>query len=100
MKTISNDFVSRYQLVKHLIGVYDGWRIPFGTTIEDEIINFPASEVMPLVHGTKIDIANIEDWVPWCKCSVCGYDGLFAEDNYCSNCGAKLDGGNNNAGNT
>ena len=53
----------------------------------------PVADVAPVRHGKKIDITTVEDWAPWCKCSVCGYDGLFLEDEYCSHCGAKLDGG-------
>jgi len=43
------------------------------------------------VRGTKIPHYTVEDWVTWCKCSVCGYDGLFEEDKFCSHCGAKLE---------
>ena len=51
----------------------------------------PAADVVEVRHAYKIDIATVEDYVPWCKCSACGYDGLFLEDEYCSRCGAKLD---------
>lgn len=53
----------------------------------------PAADVVEVRHGQKIDITSADDFFPWCKCSVCGYDGLFLEDEYCSRCGAKLDGG-------
>lgn len=53
--------------------------------------SIPAADVMEVRHGQKIDITNIDDFFPWCKCSVCGYNGLFIEDEYCSHCGAKLD---------
>ena len=51
----------------------------------------PAADVKPVVRGTKIPNYTVEDWVTWCKCSVCGYDGLFIEDKFCSQCGAKLE---------
>lgn len=54
---------------------------------------FPAADVVEVRHAYKINIATVEDYVPWCKCSACGYDGLFLEDEYCSCCGTKLDGG-------
>ena len=92
-RNVPNDFVSRYELVKHLVGVHDGWRIPFGYTVEDEIINFPAADVAPVRHAYKIDITTAEDFLHWYKCSDCGYDELFLEDEYCSHCGAIMDGG-------
>lgn len=51
----------------------------------------PAADVVEVRHAYKINIATVEDYVPWCKCSACGYDGLFLEDEYCSHCGARLD---------
>lgn len=60
---------------------------------EEVIRHLPPADVVEVRHGQKIEIATVEDWFPWCKCSVCGYDGLFLEDDYCSHCGAKLDGG-------
>ena len=53
----------------------------------------PAADVAPVVHGR---------WVPTkapfmneCKdCSVCGYRTVWGHRyNYCPNCGAKMDGG-------
>ena len=85
-KVILNDFVSRYELVKHLVGVYDGWRIPFGHTVEDEIINFPAADVVPVRHGQWRDTGSGQE------CSICkeiqyGYD---TGRHYCPNCGADM----------
>ena len=36
---------------------------------------------------------NPEKWVIY-KCSVCGYSNGRKQSNYCPNCGAKMDGGN------
>ena len=88
-RNVPNDFVSRYELVKHLVGVHDGWRIPFGYTVEDEIINFPAADVAPVRHGRWIDTGSGQE------CSICkenqyGYD---TGRHFCPNCGAKMDGG-------
>ena len=51
----------------------------------------PAADVAPVARGTKIPCTSVEDWARWCKCSVCGYDGLFIEDKFCSQCGARLE---------
>lgn len=59
---------------------------------EEVIRSLSPADVVEVRHGKKIDITTVEDWVSWCKCSVCGYDGLFMEDNFCSHCGVKLDG--------
>jgi len=59
--------------------------------VRDIIDQQPAADVKPVVRGTKIPHYTVEDWVTWCKCSVCGYDGLFEEDKFCSHCGAKLE---------
>ena len=63
-----------------------------GIELMNNIAKIPAADVVEVRHGMKINIFNVEDWVPWCKCSECGYDGLFLEDEYCSRCGVKLDG--------
>jgi hypothetical protein len=98
-RVIPNDFVSRYELVKHLVGVHDGWRLPFGHTVEDEIINFPAADVAPVRHGRWIDMG---DFISCSLCNatrmkefLCDYDvarRLDVRTNYCPNCGAKMDG--------
>lgn len=73
---------------------------------EEEFNDFPAADVATVVHGKWERVANpkwpahIHD-----KCSVCGwwntrnalcYDGSNKPGhslNYCPNCGAKMDGG-------
>lgn len=45
------------------------------------ITNIPKIEAEPLRHG------HWEDFI----CSVCGQLGWDEEDNYCPNCGAKMD---------
>ena len=60
-----------------------------------DIKGMKAADVAPVVHGR---------WVPTkapfmneCKdCSVCGYRTVWGHRyNYCPNCGAKMDGGDN-----
>lgn len=102
-RVIPNDYVSRYELVKHLVGVHDGWRHPFGYTVEDEIINFPAADVAPVRHGS---------WHKYSKgsgsyngviilsdafqCTICKKS-FWNKSDYCPNCGAKMDGGQDDA---
>lgn len=67
-----------------------------------EIRKLPAADVAEVVHGRWIkddflsdDVNNAE------KCSQCGeLIGWFGNlPNYCPHCGAKMDGGDNDAGN-
>ena len=59
-----------------------------------ELARIPSADVAPVRHGRWIDSG--EGWV---KCSVCHawdyYDGF----DYCPNCGAKMDGGDENEAN-
>ena len=62
-----------------------------------KISNFPAADVVPVVHGEWITIDDTS------RCSECGYipaydsaiDDLFYSQ-FCPNCGAKMDGGGKN----
>lgn len=53
----------------------------------------PAADVAPVVHGQWI--ASHDEF---CACSICKYPFYVGwnQANYCPNCGAKMDGGNNN----
>ena len=66
-----------------------------------ELINgVPSADVAPVRHGRWI--YQMDDLYPeesTMKCSVCG-DFIFIRgesDNYCPNCGAKMDGGDTDA---
>ena len=61
------------------------------------IINAPAADVAPVVHGRWIDKGE------YAVCTECGgrggtqYDGvepIALRTQFCPNCGAKMDGGN------
>lgn len=61
----------------------------------------PAADVAEVVHGQWIDGA--EDFTCGnhnAECSICrcyvSWDGCDEDFNYCPNCGAKMDGGNDN----
>lgn len=62
-----------------------------------EIRKLPAADVAPVVHGR---------WVDGLECSICGADRptdgprdvIWGEDcKFCYSCGAKMDGGDNDA---
>lgn len=62
------------------------------------ILDAPAADVAPVVHGYWID--NGANGYKWAFiCSRCGYvDGHPFDDrhNYCPNCGTRMDGGSEN----
>lgn len=63
-------------------------------SVKFDIENFPAADVVPVVHG-RWEEADDGDGV---VCSLCGTDFctiIHDTDNflYCPNCGAKMDGG-------
>lgn len=81
-----------------------------GLIIAGSIINnkevLPTADVVEVKHGEWIQEWELEkgfednDEIPYIKCSLCGHMewGIDKErditPNYCSDCGAKMDGGN------
>ncbi len=57
-----------------------------------EIRKLPAADVVPVLHGRKIEDGDIRCF--W-LCSLCG-ECLPYGAKYCHNCGAKMDGENGN----
>ena len=68
--------------------------------LEDAIKEAPAVDVQEIKHG-KWKLCY-EDWrrqIAGDECSACGfqhYGTCISHYHYCPNCGAKMDGGNNN----
>ena len=69
---------------------------------ENRVIQISA-DVAPVKHGKWLKRDDMPRIVE-CKCSVCGYadypsksDRYWFERNYCPNCGAKMDGGQDDA---
>ena len=63
--------------------------------------NLPAADVAPVVHGRWEYIQQTLNTLSQLRCSFCGWwsldpsiDGAY---NYCPNCGAKMNGGIENA---
>lgn len=85
-------------------GYADGWNAAVKILKEA-----PAADVQEIKHGKWIETQKPLGWcdVDCAECSVCRESWIIDEDSsiddyecmwhYCPNCGAKMDGGNNNA---
>lgn len=64
-------------------------------SIESGIEGIPAADVAEVVHGKWDD--SLDGITPYC--SICGrsHKLMVRTPNYCPNCGAKMDGGEENA---
>lgn len=65
---------------------------------EKEFDEFPAADVAPVVHGLWVCVNKI-DPISGYRCSKCRRIVGFDLTPYCPNCGAKMDGGDNDAAN-
>ena len=69
---------------------------------EEEAI--PAADVVEVRHGrwvvSRTDFGwNCAEFPTHCKCTLCGREVPYQDrDNYCPNCGAKMDGGADSGG--
>lgn len=63
---------------------------------EAAINAIPAADVAPVVHGVWVCVNKI-DPISGYRCSKCRRRVGFDLTPYCPNCGAKMDGGDNNA---
>jgi hypothetical protein len=61
-----------------------------------EVALCPTVDAVEVVHGRWIDNLDERGFLcnAWRKCSVCGGLNWSKKPNYCPNCGAKMDGGN------
>ena len=62
--------------------------------ITDFIESLPATDVQPVRHG-RWECVGHDDTTYWYRCSVCGHeehDNMTKHDNFCPNCGARMDG--------
>ena len=60
--------------------------------VQQVIKKIPTENAIPMTHGKWVWDGYVYD-MPW-KCSKCGYL-EEAMENYCPNCGAKMDGDKN-----
>lgn len=71
-----------------------------GNIFSRAIRNIPAADVAPVRHGQWIDCED--DYSSYVRCSVCedeftSWEADCAITNFCPNCGARMDGGVDNA---
>ena len=64
-------------------------------TAREKVQNIPAADVAEVVHGKWDD--SLDGITPYC--SICGrsHKLMVRTPNYCPNCGARMDGGEENA---
>lgn len=89
------EYISRQKALEEM----HKWCDPCGSGIE-AILAVPTADVAPVVHGHFVhDGPRFAGGVDWWRCSACGglVSGAETQFAYCPNCGAKMDGGDNNA---
>ena len=94
---MKNDLISRQKLLEELNGLEPEG---FGESIAGmvaihKIQEAPSVDATPVVYGRWVELPSM---APEYECSECGqsYEWWEAsEANYCPNCGAKMDGGDN-----
>ena len=108
-----NDLISRSALLADL-QEYLNQEVTEGMSFTDmgegidlameRVKDAPAIDAEPVRHGRWIDMQEDDATEGVWRCSVCGFDGYFdimtpkeCGENYCHNCGAKMDGDDNEA---
>ncbi len=84
------EYIEREAFLDYMKGTSRYFKVKF------DIENFPAADVVPVVHGRWIADGDGYHWTY--NCSICAWkDGYpFNErHNYCPNCGARMDGEKN-----
>lgn len=101
------DYISRDMAIARLTKVEVTNRLATMTDEKREIAEMPAADVVPVVHGKWIIGTGDDEFDV--KCPKCGWDDIFEVAgiaavkrisepmHYCPNCGAKMDGGVDNA---
>lgn len=89
----------RYHGVVYTKGVFSDHpqEIPYlqAAKVLREVSDAPTADVAPVVHGQWVD-NGISDFL-FSECSVCGFACGLNIFFYCPYCGAKMDGGDNDA---
>lgn len=61
----------------------------YNALINQLIIKQPAADVAEVKHGEWLNVLFTQQY----RCSLCGNVIYFGKDKFCSECGAKMDGG-------
>ena len=97
-----DEYISREETIKRIkecyctgCNSYNGVRCRACGTGDaiDVIEDAPVADVAPVVHGRWI--MHDDEFGLTCECSACHIE-TMGDGNYCPNCGAKMDGGNQN----
>ena len=83
------DALTDTNLKRNVDSVRDGDMKRTRRAAQRVIAQLPAVDAAPVVHGRWIDIPDKPKWDQK-MCSVCG-DYFCCQNNYCPNCGAKMD---------
>lgn len=67
------------------------------SVVLNEVLNCPAADVVPVVHG-KWEVIHVKNHWDKARCSACKrvFESYEWGSNYCPVCGAKMDGGADN----
>lgn len=86
------DYIER-KVVKELLNINYGGYL-------DAIDRIPAADVVPVVHGRWVHLGG-DEWYCSACCFVLTTEGSWDKPTkkYCEDCGAKMDGGKNDASN-
>ena len=95
---MADDLISRRELLKNRFSMYMGFYGTVAVVAVKDVENAPAVDAVEVIHAhweMGVDEGDYE----YGTCSVCGYNeynafGCLLPHNYCPNCGAKMDGGN------
>ena len=92
-----SDYISRdVAIIEFMDNDIDHIQAPNGKEAVQILSDIPAADVVLVVHGRWLpQKENHEFKEAWMKCSVCGYpvSRWTGNTNFCPNCGAKMDGG-------
>lgn len=105
-----SDYIDRDKLIKHIKDLPTWW-VDYSalcayclTKAITSIEEAPAADVQEVKHGEWKSFHSEDTLYGSYYCSACGHGqdigmiiSLTTEFKYCPNCGAKMDGGNNNA---
>lgn len=99
------EYIDREALAMRVLGltIVDPMVASYADAVLFQIQQAPAADVVEVKHGRWVQsgqcnhkpcrIRNADKWTTY-KCSECGFsNGRRFNDNYCPNCGAKMDGG-------
>lgn len=97
------ELMSGSNIEDHLDSVLTSEPRRYARAAQRVIWSVPAADVAPVVHAEWVVSRTDRGWngseyPTHCKCTHCGRELPYLDrDNYCSSCGAKMDGGEKDA---